>query len=878
MRYLSCLLVFLPGFLLAQAPPHPSSGELQAAIQKLGVLGSALYVAAHPDDENTRMIAYLANVARVETGYLSMTRGDGGQNLIAPDIGELLGLTRTQELLAARRIDGGKQYFTRANDFGYSKQPDETFTIWDKQQVLADAVWVIRQQRPDVIILRFDPRAPGTTHGHHTASAIIGMEAFDLAGDATAFPEQLEFVEPWQPARLYWNAYSWGSDTLPDYVDTNDVIKVEINRYLPKLGESIAEIAAHSRSQHKSQGFGSSGSRGETVEQLELLKGESNGVDGDPFAGIVMDWSRIEGGEGVNAMIDRILDDFDLDDPAASVPALSQLSAEIRQLPTSPVRQLKLEQLQEIIAGALGVYVSATVETPFVTVGDTVTVIVETTNRSTTEVKLLNCRLVENGIEEIVTPPASPVLLVPNVPHYDTLRHVVGADESSSSPYWLKDEWDVGMYKVTDQRQRGQAESDDYLKVAVSLIAVNNGIAVTRPVRYHYTSPVDGEQFQPFEVLPPAFTELSETSYLFTSDAAAPVTVKVTAATGELVGELSLEVPAGWSVEPASQTVTLERRGQESFYAFSLTPPAGQQQGRITPRLTMTGNDAVYDRRLVTIDHPHIPTQLAALPASAAVARVDLKTAGRNVGYLAGAGDAIPEALTSIGLDVTTLDDTDASVGDLGRFDAIVIGVRAYNTLDRMPVYQPRLLDYVKQGGTLIVQYNTNRGLKVAEKELGPYPLELSRDRVTVEAAPVTILVPDHPALNYPNHITAADFDGWVQERGLYFPSTWAPEYTALLGSHDPDEDSHDGGLLVAEYGKGHSSIPATASSGSCLRGCRGLIGCLLTSLHSEIRIRTRAVALWNATRRNQDGAVPRSIDVYRSTVLIPPRQRSKAA
>ena len=299
MRYLYLLLSLLSVVRLAgQAPDQPTAGELHAAIEKLGVLGSALYVAAHPDDENTRMIAYLANVAQVETGYLSMTRGDGGQNLIASDIGELLGLTRTQELLAARRIDGGRQFFTRANDFGYSKHPDETFTIWDKQEVLADAVYVIRQQRPDVMILRFDPRAPGSTHGHHTASAIIGMEAFDLAGDPEAFPEQLSAgIEPWQPKRLYWNAYSWGSDTLPDYVDSNDVITVEINKFLPRRGESVAEIAARSRSQHKSQGFGSSGSRAATVEKLELLKGETNGVNEDPFAGIVTDWSRVPGGE-----------------------------------------------------------------------------------------------------------------------------------------------------------------------------------------------------------------------------------------------------------------------------------------------------------------------------------------------------------------------------------------------------------------------------------------------------------------------------------------------------------------------------------------------------------------------------------------------------
>ena len=804
MRYLYLLLTLLSLPLPGQAPDRPTSGELHAAIEKLGVLGSALYVAAHPDDENTRMIAYLANVAKVETAYLSLTRGDGGQNLIAPDISELLGLTRTQELLAARRIDGGRQFFTRANDFGYSKHPDETFTIWDKQEVLADAVWVIRQQRPDVMILRFDPRAPGSTHGHHTASAIIGMEAFDLAGDPTAFPEQLNGgLEPWQPKRLYWNAYSWGSDTLPDYVDTNDVITVEINRYLPQLGESIAEIAARSRSQHKSQGFGSAGSRAATVEKLELLKGDSNGVDGDPFAGIVTDWSRVPGGEQIGVLIDSIAAHFDYADPAASAPALSRLDHRLQQLPDFPGKRSKIEEVRHITAGVLGLYLSATTTTPYTVPGDTVGVVLEVTNRSSDTLQLVDIEL-ENKDRPLPPRSGTDIPLPPGASYLDTLHHLAAADETDSNPYWLREPWSLGMYTVTKQALRGMPEEGPYLRVAVSVRG--EGISTTEevPVRYHYTDPVAGEQFQPFGLMPPVFVQCSELSYLFTENEAKAVTVKVTSAVDGREGELRLDVPAGWSVSPGSQPVSLANKGQETFYTFSLTPPAGQSQGRITPQLTLTGDDKVYDRRLVIIDHPHIPTQTAALPGDAAVARVELRTAGRTVGYLPGAGDAIPEALTSIGLDVSAINDVEASIGDLSKYDAIVVGVRAYNTLDRMSIYQPRLLEYVKQGGTLIIQYNTDRGLKIDERELGPYSLELSRDRVTVEDAPVAILAPDHPALNYPNKITAADFEGWVQERGLYFPDKWAPEYTALLGSHDPGEESHDGGLLVADYGDGH--------------------------------------------------------------------------
>ncbi|MEO0732152.1 MAG: PIG-L family deacetylase, partial [Bacteroidota bacterium] len=341
---LALLLLVFPGTgVRAQMADRSNSGELHAGIQKLHVLVSALYMAAHPDDENTRMIAYLANVDKAETAYLSLTRGDGGQNLIAPDIRELLGLTRTQELLAARRIDGGTQFFSRANDFGYSKHPDETFNIWDKQEVLADAVWVIRQWRPDVIVLRFDPRAPGTTHGHHTASAVLGMEAFDLAGDPNAFPEQLKYVEPWQPRRIYWNAYTWRG--VPDHMQQDKIIKVDVGTFLPKLGEGVAEIAARSRSQHKSQGFGSAGRRGEVIEQLELLKGDDNDREGETFANIDVSWNRVPGGAKIGQALASIEDRFDFDHPSASLPDLLRVREMMQALPDGFWRNKKLGEL-----------------------------------------------------------------------------------------------------------------------------------------------------------------------------------------------------------------------------------------------------------------------------------------------------------------------------------------------------------------------------------------------------------------------------------------------------------------------------------------------------------------------------------------------------
>ncbi|OAV44092.1 PIG-L family deacetylase [Lewinella sp. 4G2] len=794
------LSLFLCTSVSAQMAKRPTSGELYAGIEKLQVLGSALYMAAHPDDENTRLIAYLANVEKVETAYLSLTRGDGGQNLIAPDIRELLGLTRTQELLAARRIDGGQQFFSRANDFGYSKHPDETFNIWDKDDVLADAVWVIRKWRPDVIVLRFDPRAPGTTHGHHTASAMIGMEAFDLAGDKNAYPEQLAYVEPWQPRRIYWNAYTWRG--VPEHMDTTKIIKLDANEYLPILGESVSEIAARSRSQHKSQGFGSRGRRGESIEQLELLKGDDNDVEGEAFGNIDVSWNRIPGGAAIGQALAQVQRNFDFSDPAASVPALINVRAMMEKLGDSHYKRVKLAELDELVAGALGLYLSASVDDPITTPGAEVDLKIEAANRSDVPVRLITYWYDTPSQMSNRTTVNKPI--VAGKPFTAELKMKVEDDQPVSTPYWLRDNWKLGMYTVEDQLERGRGESPDPISAHFMMDVAGTRLTLTRPVRYAFTDPVKGEQAQPLEVLPPVFTELDESSYLFTGTEASDIRVKVTAAAADLEGTVELCTPSNWKATPEKVNFKTTRKGEEQYFVFKLTPPEGQAQGMIVPLVRLNGNEEGYTRKLVTIDHPHLPTQLADLDASAPVAKLNLKMAGRNIGYVPGAGDAIPEALTNIGYRVTTLDAGQLATGNLDRFDAIVVGIRAYNVEANMANYNPRLLEYVKNGGTVVVQYNTSRGLKMDQTEIGPYPFQLSRDRTTVEEAEVRILAPEHPVLNFPNKITSADFDGWVQERGLYFPSSWDDQYTPILSSNDPGEEPHDGGMLVAKYGDGH--------------------------------------------------------------------------
>ncbi|MEM9837395.1 MAG: PIG-L family deacetylase, partial [Bacteroidota bacterium] len=769
--------------LSAQLPHKPTSGEIHAAIQKAQVLGSALYMAAHPDDENTRLIAYLANVDKVETAYLSLTRGDGGQNLIASDIRELLGLTRTQELLAARRTDGGTQFFSRANDFGYSKHPDETFNIWDKQQVLADAVKVIRTWRPDIIVLRFDPRKPGTTHGHHTASAIIGMEAFELAGDPTAFPEQLTTLEPWSPKRIYWNAYTWRRD-LAEHIVQENVIKVNVGTFLPKLGESVPEIAARSRSKHKSQGFGSSGSRAAYDEDLELMAGDGKGEKDNPFAGIDLSWKRVAGGEAIGTALARIEEKFQFDDPAASVPDLIAVYRRIQSMPPSFWTEKKGEELADIIADCMGVYLAASAKTATTTPGATIKINLEATNRSQHKVRLLRTML--TPVTQFTANERVDEALELAQPWKKEMEVTIPDNFPNSGPYWLQEAGTLGMYKPSDESLAGLGESPDPISVVFDL-GIDDGsgrietMSYTVPLRYQFTDPVKGEQHQPLEVLEPVFAELSESSYLFTESSPQEIQIKVTAGRAELLGTLELCTPSDWQVSPAKTEIKLHRQGEEAVYTFLLTPPEGQAQGMIVPLVRLEGSEEGYTRKLVTIDHDHIPTQIASLDASVPVSKLDLKRAGQRIGYLMGAGDAIPQALRNIGYDVTLLEDDDFVTGDLQQYDAIIVGIRAYNTLGKMPNYNPKMLAYVKQGGTMIVQYNTSRRLKVDMTEIGPYPLQLSRDRVTVEEAEVRLLAKDHPALNTPNKITEKDFEGWIQERGLYFPNEWDDNYTAIL-------------------------------------------------------------------------------------------------
>ena len=783
-------LLFFTEELVAQAPKKPDAADIMLGLKKLNVVGNVLYVAAHPDDENTALISWLANEKLVHTGYLSLTRGDGGQNLIGPEIRERLGIIRTQELLQARRLDGGKQFFTRANDFGFSKDYQETLQIWEKEKVLADMVWTIRKFKPDVMITRFSPQ-PGGTHGHHTTSAILASEAFAAAADPSRFPEQLKSVSVWQTKRLLWNTSSFFYGANQKF-DPTGKIAIEISAYNPILGKSYPEIAAASRSMHKSQGFGSGSNYGKVIEYLEHTQGSP--AKNNLFEDINLSWSRVVGGEKVNKLVQQVINQFNPANPAASLPGLLQIKSAISILPDNPYKAQKQAEVQDLIKACLGLFLEATASQNTATPGETVKVNAIAVSRAEVPVLLQQISFgvtgetikVNKSVQKELNSTAATITLPDKMP--------------LSQPYWLQQAGTLGMYAVNDQNLIGLPENPPALEATYSLLINQVPFTFTVPVVYKRVDPVEGEVYKPFYVTSPVFVNLAEKVLMFADDKPKQVTVSVTAGREKLTGRISLEMPPGWRAEPASEAFSLTTREEVKSFEFQVFPPIGQSEG--TLRATVLANGQTYDQSLETINYNHIPTQLLFPEATAKIARLNLKKSGERIGYLMGPGDEVPASLTQIGYQVTLLKNEDLTPANLKQYDAVVIGVRAYNTDEYLKFAQSTLLEYVKQGGTMVVQYNVSSGL--VTDNLGPYPFRLSRERVTVEEAPVRLLKPDHPVLNYPNKITATDFANWVQERGLYFANSWDAQYETILSANDPGEPPLAGGLLLARYGQGY--------------------------------------------------------------------------
>ncbi|MFP2997517.1 PIG-L family deacetylase [Spongiivirga sp. MCCC 1A20706] len=798
MRKIVLALTLLVFFTVdAQQPKRHTPSEIYEAVKKLNFLGSALYIAAHPDDENTRLIAYLSNNVKARTAYLSLTRGDGGQNLIGTEIRELLGVMRTQELLAARSVDGGEQLFTRANDFGYSKHPDETLSIWNKEEVLGDVVRAIRTFKPDVIINRFNHRTPGTTHGHHTTSAMLSVEAFDLVGDKTKYSDQLTNLSTWQPRRLFFNTSWWfyGSQENFRKADKSNMLNVDIGTYYPSLGLSNNEIASIASSQHLCQGFGRLTTRGSQKEYIELLKGDLPKDKDNIFDGIDTSWNRVKGGEKIGDILEKVEADFDFRNPAVHLDDLVNAYQLIEKLEDAHWKKIKLEEITDIISACAGLYLEVSADAASVSPGGLVDLNVEAINRSKADMAITNINFspLKTTIENTTTLPY-------NERQNIKKKIAIPLNTQYTSPYWLMDEGSPGMYIVKDKQLIGKPETPRFLNAAISLTINAQTITMHRPVVYRYSKPDKGELYKPFEVLPEVTASFSNPVIIFDGKTTQDVSLTIRAGKNNAHGKAYLDYPEGWQVTPSEIPFDIKQKGDVATVIFKVTPPNDESVGTISPKLTVNANN--YIHQLVEIDYDHIPFQSVLLPSKTKVVNVAIQKNGTNIAYIAGAGDVIPESLRQIGYNVTVIPVTSISEDTLADFDAVVMGIRAYNVVDELKFKQRFLLDFVKQGGNMIVQYNTagRRGVKI----MAPFDLKLSRDRVTDETARVRILKEDHPVLNFPNQITPNDFEGWVQERGLYFPREWDANFTPILSMNDKGETAKDGSLLVAKYGEGH--------------------------------------------------------------------------
>lgn len=776
------LLLFALSIAAAQGQPQqPLDGaELRLALKKLGNAGSALYVAAHPDDENTALLAWLANERLVRTAYLCITRGEGGQNLIGSEKGELLGIIRTEELLAARRIDGAEQFFTRAVDFGYSKTAQETLRIWDEEKILSDVVWVIRSFRPDIIISRFPATGEGG-HGHHTASAILAGEAFHAAADPTRFPEQLKLVRPWQAKRLVWNSFQrrGGQFEIPP-----EGVAVDLGKYNPLLGRAYTEIAADSRSMHKSQGFGAAERRGTAINRFQHVAGER--ANSDLFEGVELSWRRFPGGEQVEQILRRATEQFDPENAHRIVPLLFSAYSAMSALPSEPIVETRRQELLDAIRAAAGLWIEAMAGVPAAAPGAEVKLAATVISRSPLPVKLHAIRSAWGN----AVPAAE---LKENQPHTTELTVRVPDSHPYPHPYWLNG--------AIPQTMIGLPKNPPELTVSFDGSIGESRLTFEVPVLHRSVDRVRGELYRNFIVAPALTIEMGEPLHVFPANASRRIAVKVrrgAAGRGAIDGTLRLDAPSGWKVSPSSIPFRLPAPEEQVTLAFEVMPPAHQSIGELRPRVEASG---LIDRSRISIQYDHIPVQMLFPRAVAQLLRANVRTRGSRIGYVMGPGDEVPVALRQLGYEVTLLSDEELEHGELPGYDAIVTGVRAYNTRPALRAAQKRLLDYVERGGRLVVQYNTVD--EALPEQLGPYPLKISRDRVTLEEAPVTLLAPDHPLLSAPNRITAADFVGWVQERGLYFPNAWDERYQPILSMNDPGESEKHGALLYAKHGRG---------------------------------------------------------------------------
>lgn len=787
---------------LAQTPKSYSSADILQQLKKLEVFGSVLYIAAHPDDENTRLLGYLANERKFRTGYLSLTRGDGGQNLIGDEQGIELGMIRTQELLAARRIDGAEQFFSRAYDFGFSKSPEEALKIWGHDKILSDVVWVIRKFQPDVIITRFPTTGEGG-HGHHTASAILAGEAFDAAADSTKFPEHFKYgVGPWKTKRLFWNTFNFGGNNTT----SNDQLKIDVGMFNPVLGKSYGEIAAESRSQHKSQGFGVPAQRGETFEYFSLIKGEK--AEKDLMDGIDITSGRMnilpKEKEKYNADVKLLIEKYNPANPAATVKQLNDLYKYLQLVAPNFANTVvkkdynKANEIHNLIGKVAGFFMEASVNNQLNVSGDSLRYLVQFNNRLGIPVEMVQVSIFGNSLT-FDNPSA-------NVTSSKSGMHFITKETPATQPYWIDFAMEAGSFNINKQVLIGTPEMP--MATALFQFKIDNEYhSYSVPVFYKYTDPVRGELYEQPQIVNPAFVNVNPSLIIFSNNKKNQKrVVEFPVQFNQDMNErLQFKTRYNGHQQTIYDSITSVSKTNKKIFRMELNGDSfpANSSNYLMGQLEATSLQEAQLYSLAKISYNHIPDLYYNYHQRARVLKMDMNIAGTHIGYINGAGDKVPQALTQMGYQVTMLGEKDITPFNLKQFDAIVTGVRAYNTNMWLANASVVLNNYVKEGGVLLVQYNTNNGAGPLRQKIGPYPFTLGRSRITDETAAVNFLLPNDPSLNYPNKITQKDFEGWIQERSVYHAENPDSNYRRILSMKDPGEKESDGSLIIADHGKG---------------------------------------------------------------------------
>jgi LmbE family N-acetylglucosaminyl deacetylase len=788
-----------------------NSAKILHEIKKLQVNASVLYIAAHPDDENTRLLAYLANERMCRTGYLSLTRGDGGQNLIGDEQGVDLGLIRTQELLAARKIDGAEQFFSTAYDFGFSKTSEETFTIWNKEKVLSDAVWVIRKFKPDVIIARF-PEDARAGHGHHAASGIIAREAFVAAADKTKFPEQLKMgVQVWQAKRVIWNTFNFGGANT---INENQ-LKIDVGSYNTLLGKSYGEIAAESRSQHRNQGFGVPSQRGSQLEYFTLIAGDSmktdimDGVESDitkfallnknGYSNNKVDDNSLSQLKRLEAKLKFVLENYNFQNTEKNIPNLVSLFQSIKNTTALTDKSYLLQKLQQVITNCIGLYVEATTTIPYAIQGDSLKINFWVNARLADSILLKNIFYKNTKFNINST-------LNKNKNFITSKTILLANDEKLTQPYWLIKEKDKGNFIVEDQSKIGNADGD-YEIVQFAFEILGELFIVEKQLQYKHTDAVKGELFQPLYIVPAIDVEVMPSVIVNTKKQSNAYTVNILPKK-----DFNKASYVGFGNVKLCDTTYLDFKidsalQKNKILPFSITnhsymyPVCG---GKIDYSFNSIAEKVLANNHLKTIQYDHIPTIAYLQRPTVKFVNENIITSNKKIGYIVGAGDKVPEALLQLGYTVDILTQKEVVFNNIKKYDAIVTGIRAYNTNEWMNAVYDDLMKFIENGGNLIVQYNTSNQIGPIKAKIAPYPFTISRNRITEEDALVNVLDKNEIVLNKPNKIEAKDFNNWVQERSIYEATEVDSHYRKVFTMNDKNEKPTDGSLVIAPYGKGN--------------------------------------------------------------------------